>query len=509
MIHIKDVSAQPHVPFPKLRGRTRTEAIEELTAPCSRFKTPFSARERARIFAAKTVQPYDPFRNSSQVIADGTPLNWQFLLTYLHAQGIIESPRFLYPPTGHHIPKIYRVMLAAALHDDSEGFETAKHGYAAGITREIAMSKVIGETLERHLFGHYKRSELRIATFNELREAGTPTLDIFALNGFLPFQEAFEPAFKKNPDAPIAWVEAGTLAGDAVLVPAQLVYWTYRTIQYGEPLLGQQTTSGCAGHFTRDEALLSSLLETIQRDGFLIYWLNSISPNIIEAHKSTDREIIERLAYLKRYGFEAHFVNTTTDLNVPSVTCVLVDTRCDDPIVTIGGGTGFTEHDTILHSLLEALAVHTHADTYHMSFSLPSDYVPFVGRNVNHPERVALWRGKAMYEQLRFFIAGKPQSIEEFLLCAPALSTPQEALAYVRDRFEALGSGYEVYAFDLKHPILDELGYHLVRAIVPQMVTLYLHEHTAMLDSKRLREVPGKLGYTAAAAFNPLPHPFP
>ena len=87
--------------------------------------------------------------------------------------------------------------------------------------------------------------------------------------------------------------------------------------------------------------------------------------------------------------------------------------------------------------------------------------------------------------------------------------TTSAQLEFVLDRLRQKGEGYECYYYEAKDPILTKLNYHVVHAIVPKLVHLYLGEVNATLDAERLRTVPGLLGYKATAQINPWPHPFP
>ena len=114
-----------------------------------------------------------------------------------------------------------------------------------------------------------------------------------------------------------------------------------------------------------------------------------------------------------------------------------------------------------------------------------------------------------MLERFNFFVSGEKQSVDDFLGEAGGVSSTKQRLDYTHDRLRSLGKGYETYLYEIEHPVLKNIGYHVVRVIVPQLIPLHLIEHSATLDSKRLREVPEKLGYRAATTYNPWPHPFP
>ena len=114
-----------------------------------------------------------------------------------------------------------------------------------------------------------------------------------------------------------------------------------------------------------------------------------------------------------------------------------------------------------------------------------------------------------MYERFAFFLAGSSQSPKDFIGDAETYTSANAQLEHILGTLREMGPGYEPYAYEVRNDVLSTLGYHVVRVIVPQLVPLYLKENMATLDARRLREAPGRLGYTPASSLNPWPHPFP
>ncbi len=499
-----------HAPFAETILRTREEAERELETPCGRFSMPKKVEERLGAFITERVRDIDPLSKGQLFAGSAIPLNWQRLLQHLHASGIIRDTTFHYPHTTSDRPKLLN--LGLFLNKTSRPTDGHTRGYGAygtGDTLEEAMSKTIGEALERYFFSVYKRETLLKSSYRSLAESKTPALDIGALNGFLPFQKDSNAHRTADENSELSWVEARTYpSGKKILVPAQLVYWNFQHESPAgvltEHMLARSTTSGCAGHFTREEAVHSALLELIERDGFLIHWLNRISPPRLDVSKIADPRLVDLLAYLKRYRFEAQFLNTTTDIGVPSITCVLTDTSSEnDPSIAVGASAGFDLPQMLIHAATEAILVSTYA-SLQPSYALEEPYVPFMDASIDRTKRLTLWRGTKMRDAFAFFLSGRKQDA-----AAMMRDVPDDPHAFVLDQLARMGTGYEVLVCDAVDPVLTDLGYHVVRTIVPQLVPLYLVESTALLDSRRLREVPGALGYTAARDYNPLPHPFP
>jgi len=470
---------------------------------------PLSLEERMRTYIVERLGGLDALHHGATFIGDGVPLNWQSLVRYLHQQDIVSAPQFLFGKMRNDRPKVYNAQLS--LKQDArktDGRILGDSGFGAAFSAEEALSKTVGETLERFFLSTYKREHLRRASWNDIRNSRTNALDIRSLNTFLTWQKSSRPEFDVKDDSPLYWTAGEDLAtGKEAWLPAQLVFWNYK--HSDERMLARTTTSGCAGHFSKKEAVLSSLLENIQRDGFFMYWLNSLPPRIIDTSGVRGEEFHRLLETLARYRLEPIFVNTTSDVGVPSVTCVLIDrTLPESPIISIGGGTGFELENILVHSAIESLLINTYAaDTETYKLSTPHE--AFTDARIWRPQRLSAWKGSEMERRFDFFISGKKQSAEEFMGHAGSLRSTEEQLAYILEKLGKLGEGYEVYVYEARNPVLKTLGYHAVRTIVPQLFPLYLWEPAAPLESKRLGEVPQKLGYAPARKINPWPHPFP
>ena len=346
----------PFVPFSR-SARSEREVLEEAQRPCSRFKSSLSWEERMDIKIAQFGIKLSS-RKDAVLPTDGVPLNWSLLVRYLHAQGVTDSPQFSFPSIRNDAPKNFSVRLFPRRDaSDTDGRTLGRHGFGSASSPEESMSRAVGELLERYSLSVYRRESLYSAPLDEAR-AKHNVLDIYALNDYLPWQKEMFPAYVRTDDRPITWVSGRELLSDTkALIPAQLAHWNYK-FENNEMVLAQPDTNGGAGHFTRDEAVLSALLELIQRDGFLIYWLNALSPKVIDTSTIVDKEIKDFLKYLHRYRLEYYFLNTTTDIGVPSCACVLIDVANGDPIITVGGGSGFALKELIFQSAGEALAVY-------------------------------------------------------------------------------------------------------------------------------------------------------
>ncbi|HEY4525398.1 MAG TPA: YcaO-like family protein [Candidatus Paceibacterota bacterium] len=500
---------QPFLAFPPYINRSKREALAELGRPCSRFKNPLGIEERLGLFLAGKMSNVDLLDNVTQVIASGVPLNWQAILRYLEKKNVVVSPNFRFAKSNNDLPKFWQIGLETNRERDTDGLDVKGGGFSHSHSVETAMSKSVGEALERHFLTLYRNEKLPRMTSTEMRAAGSPVLDVSEQSTFLPWQVEANPRLHVSPSSPFSWVTAERMDGGVVHVPAQMVFWNYDfSRDMEEPVLLNTTTSGAGGHFTKKEAVLSGLLELIERDGFLIYWLNGIAPNRIDARSARNTELFKFLAATERYGLEAHFLDITSDIGIPTALCVIIDPRANDPVLAMGASAGIDAEGNMLHAGYEALAVLT-TSLQLEQFRLPKEYKPFSDKKIGRSERLSLWRGKDMLERFAFFLQGRAVSIETFARTIQVDDSAEAHLAYVLGKLKEKGAGYEVYVYEVQHEVLRELGYHVVKTIVPRLIPLYLFEHLPALGATRLREAARTLGYTPAEHFVPWPHPFP
>lgn len=501
---------QSFIPIPTLLLRRKEDILREMLAPCGRFNSVATWEERITTRISSTVSKLDSFGSDTFMFARGVALNWQLLLDYLYANGLTASQNFMHRYIPTDLPRRVSIDLAGAdISLKTDGRPVNPYGFGRSPTLEESMSKAVGELLERYFLAVYRTQDFLTMSYQDVVRSGKRALDIRHLNDFLPWQKEKFPRFKRDETKPIHWVKGfEMISGKKTPLPAQLVFWSYRFNRASpEPMLMESNTNGGAGHFSREEAILAALLEVIQRDGFMIYWLNRISPNVLDISTVTDNESIELLREMRRYQIDFFFLNTTTDLGVPSCVCVVIDRSGAEPVLALGGGSGFSERELIFQSASEALTVLTKAKSE--QFDIADSYVPFTDSRISRDQRLGAWHGREMLERFNFFISGKSQTVESFLGEAFNLRSVSARLEYVLDRLKAQGEGYECYCYEVGHPVLTKLNYHVVRAIVPKLMHLYLIESNATLGADRLRQTPAKLGHKPAEHLNPWPHPFP
>lgn len=390
--------------------------------------------------------------------------------------------------------------------DGKKSEKTLGHGF--GKNAAEVFSKAIGELLERYFLTIYHKKNLLRSSPNALKNKKFSMLDLNLLAGFSEEQKKDNPRLQFSEESIFYWEKAKrVLTSEITYLPAQVVYWTY--YNEFEPRLCEQNTNGAGGWFSEEGAVLSGLYELIQRDSFLIYWLNQLTPKLIDPKTVPHDGFQNLLRESERYGFEVYCLNITADTGVPAFAVVVSDPSGKSPRFCLGGGCQADPAKALHRALEEAWSVYYWMRPRPPYPVLDKDYRPFQEK-IGQDERLRLWSNPEMADYFKFLISGPKEPFAGINFDYPKeFASQKEELDFLVKRVESLGPGYEVYYHQSRHPVLSEVGYCSAQVVVPQFIPLYLHETSAPLGSRRIKEVPSKLGFKTAKEFNPLPHPFP
>lgn len=296
------------------------------------------------------------------------------------------------------------------------------------------------------------------------------------------------------------------------------IYYFLRRIQGGHKQ--QVTTSGAAGHFEYDKALLGAWLELIQRDSFIVYWLNTISPKKIAVDVSilSQSSLLAKTIHdLKRYSLEYYFVDTTSDMGIPTCVCVLVSDSSTGKRIGLGSASGFGGESLLVSAATEALVV-LNTSYFVEPLTLSDSYVPFSDPTIGRDARLSVYLNDKNFSRFSFFINSKESiTLSDFatyngVLTEVPLENAQEQLAYLKKIFKEKykeNKDYDVLVYEVKNKLLDMFDYRVVRVMCRAMYPLYLNENLADPEHPRLKEFIKAKGLEKEAVLNIWPHPFP
>lgn len=378
-------------------------------------------------------------------------------------------------------------------------------GGGSGATWEQSLAAALGEVAERYAATFVPSHALVTATAEELGEAAVEPRR-FAL--FHPAQYGcgfpFEPFTRSTR---LRFARGFSLVdGRPAYLPAQLVYLG-RPDAAAEPLVGYSTSNGLACGASREEAVLSGLLELVERDAFMITWYARLSlPQLDWGGSARLRELDD--AFFAGTGGSYRVVDLSAFLDVPVVLAV-VRGEGRLPAVSVGAAAAASVEEAWLKALGEAFAVRIWGE-FLLHEQPDRRFEPGFGDIETFADHVHLFARREHAFRADFLTASRERrAVAE----VPRLEgeRPLERIRALVARLAA--RGMEAYAVDVTSPDIAEAGLAVVKVVVPELCPLDVHQHARYLGAPRLRRVPLELGLRQAelelAELNPDPHPFP
>jgi ribosomal protein S12 methylthiotransferase accessory factor len=371
--------------------------------------------------------------------------------------------------------------------------------------REIAEAAAIGEAIERYSGSFAPEHELVVATATELPGAVEPRR--FALFADAQYDAPGFPCRPFRDDTPVAWVEGFSLPdGERAYLPAQLVYMPWQRRGDEEPI-AYATSSGLACAATLEEAVLTGLLELVERDAFMLVWNNRLSLPLLDWSADPELSALDR-RYFAGTGLRYAAVDLGVFFDVPTALGVVHGRAGELGALGVGAAAAPTLAVAWRKALAEAFSVHRWVRD--LAFE--------------QPERVARGAAEiASFDDHTLFYAHPERAARTaFLDASPARRDAREVRPLegenVLRRIEALCSrlrsrGVSAYAVDVTSPDVRDADLRVVRVVAPELCQLDVVEGLRFLGGRRMTTAAYEAGIVprplALGDLNPDPHPFP
>lgn len=420
--------------------------------------------------------------------------------------GIVRSlgpvPR---DPVEPLVPVVYRAELAnhRFVATDDDPFEVCS---GKGMTAAAARVSALGEACERYSGARCDPGRLVVGRRDQVPGR---TLDPTDLVLFAPHQYASLPYRPWHDDTTLDWVDGRDVAtGEAVFVPA-LAALMHHEVHHQDGWLFPITSNGLAAGPTLDGAILAATLEVVERDAFVIGWLQRLPAGRIDPTTVPDdtvRDLAERYA---RRGVALELYLLATDVDVPVALAMGIDHTGTGPSAVLGLGCDLDPVTACRGAALEVGQVRPALKSRLRDPETRARQAELVA----DPSRVsaledhdALFAHADMLPHLDFWRDAGPQAFDH-----PSVESRDVAdrLGDLVDRLRRVNT--TVVAVDLTAEEFAPLGVHAARAIVPGFQPIHFGAAEARLGGSRLYDLPGRLGLPAAAAdpteVDGLPHP--
>lgn len=363
---------------------------------------------------------------------------------------------------------------------------------------DTARIKAVAEIFEWCAFDRMfaPKADIIVGRYEELREK----YSIIEPDSISPYDQSEMEASGYqvlNKDAVIEWVKIrNMITGNITVIPADYIYYPYqRTVQ-----LCDANSSGCAAHSSLESAKENAVLELIERDAFLIMWLNKLSRQRIDpTHSELGDRITRSIIKLSECGFQTHFINLTLD-TVPVILCIMIDK--EKSRFAIGAACHFDASVALRKSFDEAES---------MVISVIDQDETRLVLNPKEVRKVLdhgyYYMKQGLIDELDF-IYGSTETVSISSLNLHGIHDIKALTGFIEKKL-----GLQLYEYVLTEAhMYNNLYIRAVRVIIPGLVPINFGYKKQVTALRRIREVVHSLGLVknviSEKELNQLPHPF-
>ncbi|MEK7627858.1 MAG: YcaO-like family protein [Patescibacteria group bacterium] len=376
-----------------------------------------------------------------------------------------------------------------------------------------AFSRALAEATERYIW--FTQSDMLVsptrATVSEIQRKGTAlTPDRFA--SFNPQQRKKDPRFHIQSDSLFLWTRATSLiTKKMVWLPAQTIsrYGMNLAVrgigEQREPIIRPSITTGLATHPEKSCALLSGALEVIERDAYMLTWLNQITPPRIPTHELVQRRpsLATLVALCEQYRLQPHFIRLVSDAPTYSIGAFLEDLTPHAPKLGLGLKSDCDPALAAERALIEALRARRGARAQIRKYERKGRPIATV-RHTGQRNRLVYWAQADRHKHLQFLLSGKEQPLRPEIWDS---DSPQQHL----DRIIHWCSeqGYECASVSFTQARANHTPWHIEMVVIPELIPIHYTEATPPIGGARIHDVPKRLGFRVRSEpYTNEPHPF-
>lgn len=362
-----------------------------------------------------------------------------------------------------------------------------------------ACMSALAEALERYL---WKYTGEHFVNERRARERDLPRgsfVPLARFTGFSDNQREVLPALKAQPDAEFSWIEGYShIERKRLLIPTHVVSAFRESRPRGSaPLVRPTITTGLATGSTKEGALVAGALEVIERDAFMVTYLNKLPPPRIDLSALAEEHPSLRhiLGQFKRYRLEAYAFSLLTDSPVHVVGAAILDEH-GGPAFSMGAAARFKLVPAVEKALSEALAGRHNIRARNLQ-DLPTP------EKFKIEERTSYWAQPKNVPRMRWITDGPVRPLRQLPIPQTSKGKLAALISWCKEK------GYEFVSVDIGRSPKNPSNLSIQFVVIPELQPMHLIESHPCLGGARLAEVPRSLGLEPASELNIEPHPFP
>lgn len=417
--------------------------------------------------------------------------------------GIVPFTTPMLPATDD--ARLFHVASTTANAESLIGAATNRYSGGIDYTPAGALAAAIGEAAERYAAAYVPASHMVAGTAAEMGPSAADPAS-FALFDDAQYEQ---PAFhfrRFTVQTRVRWCPAFRLPGGGpAYVPTQLVHLLGDDAHDDTPV-GYATSSGMACGATLEEAILSGLLELVERDAFLLAWYNRLSLPLVDWSGDAALARLDD-EFFRPTGLRYAVVDLSAFLRVPTALGVVFDAS-GGPAFAAGAASSVTMDVAVRKALREAFQ--TRAFARQLRADLP-DWSCDDPRKVVGFEDHVLYHAYPARPGMDDFLVASPRRVR----VADVAPVPGDSVtANVRAIVARLArAGVDTFVVDTTPEDLRAAGLHAVTVVCPQLCRLDVPYDHRYFGAARLYDAAFAAGLAdrpfTRDELNPEPHPFP
>jgi len=269
------------------------------------------------------------------------------------------------------------------------------------------------------------------------------------------------------------WKSYDLTRGKNIFIPAQTLFLSDFSSEFSLRL--EQISTGAAFGLSEDinSTIKRAFFEVIERDSdMLSYLTNAKIPHIVNLPNSIEK--VKR--YIERYNLEVHVLDSSTNLNIPSVICATIDKTGIGDAVNLGSASAETYEEAIIKSILESIQCRRAGrinDIINPNYSkkiLESNFIK------NIEDRYIYCKSKERIKDLYSWINNN--------LTIDYLEIKKKEDSFKNLLKRTKKSGLSVILSDITNKRLKNKGFNVLKITIPELLPLYISEDAKALYSE-------------------------
>jgi ribosomal protein S12 methylthiotransferase accessory factor len=374
------------------------------------------------------------------------------------------------------------------------------------LDEQTARAAAIGEAVERSATCPREYGQGIIATYEDVAETAVDPL-LWDLYDQSTRERPGFPYCVPSRSVPMTWVWGHSLADETpVLVPASRVFSPLGAGTPGDYFDGP-IISGYACGSTLEDATLGGLLETIERDAFMIAWANRLPLQRLRLDRSSGGQVGAYVDAFARASVDVRCFRLGLDLGADLVIAMARGDGVGEPAFVVAAAADVDVVAACRRALKELSAnrLNVQHEMKKAGGTLP---LPDPDSIIDETAHGLLYARADQQPQLDFWWNSADQ-VE-----LPASSATLSAFAKIRRCVSQIKrAGLSALTVDLTSPEIRACGLWTVKVIVPGSYPMNFDSRWPHFGGARMRSAPVAAGLRetplSIAELNRQPHPFP